>query len=232
MKKILVLIVLSFNSFNCLANVIISNTRVIYPEENKEATVQLINRSSSPALIQAWLDEGNPDSTPENAKVPFLLTPPVVKVEGGNGQQLRIRYIGSFNTISKDKESVYYLNVLDIPPKQENLGNKNIIQIAIKSRIKMFYRPAGLKVQPSEIHKYLKFKANGNQIIITNDAPYYASIAMIFSAGNAITESAEMINPKSKSSISTTKPVLPGQRIEILLIDDYGTYQKYSFKAE
>ncbi|SUX67926.1 fimbrial chaperone protein [Citrobacter koseri] len=69
MKRSLIFLTLIAFSFSSLANIIISNTRVIYPEEQKETTVQLINRGNSPALIQAWIDEGNPDSTPETAQV-------------------------------------------------------------------------------------------------------------------------------------------------------------------
>ncbi|PJI52023.1 molecular chaperone EcpD, partial [Methylobacterium radiotolerans] len=43
----------------------------------------------------------------------------------------------------QDKESVFWLNVLEIPPKDK--ANQNLLQMAFRSRIKLFYRPAGLK---------------------------------------------------------------------------------------
>ncbi|EBL8955579.1 molecular chaperone [Salmonella enterica] len=221
----LTLIVFSLSS---LANVIISNTRVIYPEGQKEITVQLINRGNSPDLIQAWIDEGNPDSTPETSQVPFLLMPPVVKVEGGSGQQLRIRFTGSVNGLPKDRESIYYLNVLDIPPKQEDLDGKNTMQIAIKSRIKLFYRPTKLTIPASDLHKYLSFSAMGNLLVATNRAPYFASIATMSSRGRYLTEKPKMISPFSTITIPTKGLVLSGQALNILLVDDYGSYQKYS----
>ncbi|HBD7022666.1 TPA: molecular chaperone [Citrobacter koseri] len=232
MKRSLIFLTLIAFSFSSLANVIISNTRVIYPEEQKETTVQLINRGNSPALIQTWIDEGNPDSTPETAQVPFLLTPPVVKVEGGSGQQLRIRYTGSANALPQDRESVYYLNVLDIPPKQENLDGKNTMQIAIKSRIKLFYRPTELTIPASDLHKYLSFTAQGNQLVATNRAPYFASIATMSSRGKSLTGEPKMIAPLSTLTIPTTGAVLSGQALDILLVDDYGSYQKYSFTTK
>lgn len=232
MKRSLIFLTLISFSFSSLANVIISNTRVIYPEEQKETTVQLINRGNSPALIQAWIDKGNPDSTPETAQVPFLLTPPVVKIEGGSGQQLRIRYTGSVNELPKDRESVYYLNVLDIPPKQEDLDGKNTMQIAIKSRIKLFYRPAALTIPASDLHKYLSFSAQGNKLVVTNQAPYFASIATISSQGKSLTSEPTMITPLSTQIISTIGGRVSGQVLNILLVDDYGSYQKYSFTTK
>lgn len=228
MKYVIIFLTLITASFSSLANVIISNTRVIYAEEQKETTVQLINRGNSPALIQAWLDEGNPNSTPETAQVPFMLTPPVVKIEGGSGQQIRIRFTGTASTLPTDRESVYYLNVLDIPPKQENLDGKNLMQIAIKSRIKVFYRPTKLKIPVSDLHNYLSLKTQGSQLIATNNAPYYASIARIGARGKVLTREPVMIAPFSTSSVETTSPVADGQPLDILLVDDYGSYQKYS----
>ncbi|CAI0973464.1 Chaperone protein focC precursor [Serratia proteamaculans] len=73
------------------ANVVINTTRVIYQESNKDVVVQLINNGSEPSLVQAWIDDGDINSTPETANVPFLLSPPVVKVTANNGQQLRIK---------------------------------------------------------------------------------------------------------------------------------------------
>ena len=64
------------------ANVIINSTRVIYPQGSKEVPVQLFNTGTQQALVRAWIDDGNPDSTPETANVPFILTPPVVKIDG------------------------------------------------------------------------------------------------------------------------------------------------------
>lgn len=45
---------------------------------------------------------------------------------------------------SRDRESVFYLNVLDIPPRPEfgekkaDAGNVNYLQLAVRSRIKLF----------------------------------------------------------------------------------------------
>ncbi|MEO3989889.1 fimbrial biogenesis chaperone [Pseudocitrobacter cyperus] len=232
MKYVIIFLTLIITSFSSLANVIISNTRVIYPEDQKETTVQLINRGTSPALIQAWLDENDPNSTPETAQVPFLLTPPVVKIEGDSGQQLRIRFTGAAGSLPQNKESVYYLNVLDIPPKQENLDGKNLMQIAIKSRIKVFYRPANLKIAVSDLHTYLSFNAQGNQLIASNNAPYFASIATISAHGKALIREPVMIAPFSTLTIGTTEPVSGGQALDILLVDDYGSYQKYSLTTK
>ena len=45
--------------------------------------------------------------------MPFLL-PPVARITGNSGQQLRIKKLA--NKLPANKESLFYLNVLDIPP--------------------------------------------------------------------------------------------------------------------
>lgn len=56
-------------------------------------------------------------------------------------------------SLPKDRESVFYLNIFDIPTKLENKQDKNVLQLAIKSRIKLFYRPKELTTSPEEIYK-------------------------------------------------------------------------------
>ena len=53
-----------------------------------------------------------------------------------------------------DRESAFWLNVKEIPqtPNQEN-----VLQVAIRSRLKLFYRPAGLPGSPTEARALLKW---------------------------------------------------------------------------
>ncbi|MFB9998569.1 fimbrial biogenesis chaperone [Providencia rustigianii] len=91
MKIILLfLLALSF-PLKTFSNVIITGTRVIYPEAADSMVVQLTNNSTSPSLIQSWIDSGDINSTPENSNAPFYLYPPIVKVDGLQGQQLKIK---------------------------------------------------------------------------------------------------------------------------------------------
>ena len=46
------------------ASVVITGTRVIYPEMEREVTVKLNNDGNTPALVQVWLDDGNPKTLP------------------------------------------------------------------------------------------------------------------------------------------------------------------------
>lgn len=71
MRKIIMLASLLLSAGNAWANIVINGTRVLYPENNKEVIVQLINTGDAPALVQSWIDDGDINSTPETANVPF-----------------------------------------------------------------------------------------------------------------------------------------------------------------
>lgn len=140
--------------------------------KNRDVIVQLVNNGSDPSLVQAWIDDGDINSTPETANVPFLLSPPVVKVSGNNGQQLRIQKVGA--ALPADRESVFYLNVLDIPPTPENLQGVNTLQLAIKSRIKLFYRPASLKGGVNAITDAIVLQVENKGFRVVNKSPYFS----------------------------------------------------------
>lgn len=165
------------------AAVVISGTRVIYDENEKEVTLKVSNEGTVPVLIQNWLDTGDVDAAPETIQVPFVLTPPVFRIEPTKSQTLRIGYTGGV-ALPKDKETIYWLNVLEIPPNAT--GEENKLQIAYRSRIKLFYRPVALKDKMEAINaaEGLKFSVSGNTLKVINNAPYYVSLVSISLNGN------------------------------------------------
>jgi chaperone protein EcpD len=76
------------------ASVVINNTRIIYPQNDREVTVRLESKNQAPVLLQAWLDNGDEHSTPDLAGIPFVATPPVFRMEPGKQQVVRLAYTG------------------------------------------------------------------------------------------------------------------------------------------
>lgn len=224
MKKYLILAGLLFSSAYSQANVVINGTRIIYPEGNKDVVVQLLNNGKDPSLVQSWIDDGDLNSTPETANVPFLLSPPVVKVSGNSGQQLRIKKVGV--ALPSDRESVFYLNVLDIPPTPENLKGTNTLQLAIKSRIKLFYRPNGLNGGADEALKSVDIQANGKGFKIANKSPYYLTVANIDNKDKKhLLVDSVMVAPFSDVFAATKETVAKNTQYTLMYIDDLGAYK-------
>ncbi len=68
-----------------------------------------------------------------------------------------LRIVRAGGNLPEDRESVYYVNVKAIPPAPAE-ESANTLQLAIKTRMKLFYRPAGLKGNPMDSYKALVWK--------------------------------------------------------------------------
>ncbi len=62
-----------------VAAIVVTGTRVVYPAVKREVTIDIHNPGETPSLVQAWLDTGDLHSKPGEAKVPFVMTPPLVQ---------------------------------------------------------------------------------------------------------------------------------------------------------
>lgn len=180
-KTCLLALLIPFSAAN--AEIIIHGTRAVYPSDAREITLQVTNTGKSPALVQAWIDEGDAKATPDQSKAPFIITPPITRVEAEKGQFLRITSLPTANALSKTQETLFWLNVLDIPPKPstKNAGDApdNFLQLAIRSRIKFFYRPSGIKEDVALAPEKIQWSSQGNNLLIKNPTPFYITITTI-----------------------------------------------------
>ncbi|GEN23772.1 fimbrial chaperone [Halomonas cupida] len=125
-----------------VAGIQLQGTRFIYLSDAREITVDLQNDADRAALVQSWLDSGDASAEPGVEQLPFVVLPPLVRVEPRTGQTLRIAYTGQ--GLPEDQESVFWLNVLDVPPRVENSEDRNVMRLAYRTRVKLFFRPDGL----------------------------------------------------------------------------------------
>ncbi|HFI5640950.1 TPA: fimbria/pilus periplasmic chaperone [Raoultella planticola] len=222
-SKILVLTLISFSAYTN-ASVVISGTRVIYPSNEKEVTIKLTNEGKSPVLVQSWIDKGDIDSKPDNINVPFLLTPPINRINSEKSQTLRLSYTGSNTTLPTDRESIYWLNVLEVPQTKGDVS-PNRLQIAFRSRIKLFYRPAGLENDATEAAKSLKWSRDQSQINVRNDSAYYVSLASvtIYHQGKKDTIDGELVAPFSTKGFTVKSfNINQGDKVSYEYINDWG----------
>lgn len=212
------------------ASVTITGTRVIYPESEKEVTIRLNNQGDNPALVQAWVDNGDANEPLEKIKVPFILTPPVFRMEPHKGQTLRLIFTNG--SLPKDKESIFWLNVLDIPPKNKNMEDKNNLQMAIRSRIKIFYRPDGLDMEGADnAAKNIIWSrdAKAGKITAYNKSKYYVNISSVSIDGDGkkyTSTRGDIVVPGGTTSFDVpgVKVVdLNKNNINYNYIDDYGS---------
>lgn len=185
------------------AGIVITGTRVVYPEDEKEVTIKIDNVGDKPALAQVWIDSGDPDATPETARAPFTLSPPINRIDSGKGQTLRMMYTGE--NLPRDKESLFWLNVLEIPASRKDKNNQ--LQLAVRSRLKIFFRPRGLPGTANEAGKSVTWKKVSGGVEGYNPTPYFVSVARITQDkdGKVPVSEGGMITPGGKSLFRTKK---------------------------
>lgn len=222
MKKWGLGIITGLIALSTQANIIITGTRVIYPANQKIVNVQLTNETDRPALMQAWIDDGDEHSSPSSisaTRVPFIIVPPVSRMEAKEGQTLRINYTAK-SDLPKDRESIFYLNVLDIPPKpkKNEIEGNNYLQIAVRSRIKLFYRPT-LNIEPYEAYKAVQWQKTNKGLKVNNQTPYYITFINA-SINKKSLKKIGMIAPFSSKEIKAK--VQTGQKVNWVVVNDFG----------
>jgi len=205
------------------ASVVMTGNRVVYPAEAKQVSVQLTNQDDFPNVMQAWLDSGDTQSTPQTARAPFVLTPPMFRMAAHSGQTLRLQFTGA--DLPKDKESVFWLNTLQIPPVAKGSEASNQMIVMLRSRMKVFWRPTGLQGSPDTLDKTTIASVSGRQLSLTNNSGYFASIAHVGVrvANKPVTLSGEMIAPGATKSwpLAGTPS---GDSVKMTWINDQGAY--------
>ena len=94
--------------------IVLQRTRVIYDASRKEAALPVANKGAeTPYLLQSWVD--NIDG---KSRAPFIITPPLFRLEAGDDSSLRI--IKTADNLPENKESLFYINVRAIPAKKKS----------------------------------------------------------------------------------------------------------------
>jgi P pilus assembly chaperone PapD len=212
-----------------LAGVSVGRTRVIFEGDKRETSVPIRNIGTSPYLVQSWVELGDPSA---EGKPPLLVTPPISRLNGGKENILRI--VRTRNDLPTDRESLFWLNVKEIPPAAKG---ENLLQIALRSRIKLFYRPAGLSADntaalqaPESLKWSVAPPADGKPaaLKVDNPSPFYItfeSIKLEGTEGKGL--DADMVEPFGSASYPLEAlAAAPGSKVEFTTINDYGGYSQ------
>lgn len=185
------------------ASVIIQGTRVIYPAEQQEVVVRLESKGARPSLIQAWLDDGDKSVTPTTAQAPFSVVPPIFRIEPKTQQALRLRYTGE--PLPADRESLYWLNVMEIQPKTVGADGRNLIELSFRTRLRVYFRPSGLPYARNDAAKKLSWTLvayqGGYALEVLNRTPYHLPMSSV----ELLTE--------SKQKYRIAKPLQPNDNL-------------------
>jgi chaperone protein EcpD len=203
----------------------------VFPGASRDIAVRIENKGQEPALVQAWIDDGDARSTPENAHAPFAITPPVFRIDPARGHALRIVHVGG--RPPPDREVLYWLNVLEIPPSPDEGAAANTLQFAFRHRLKLLHRPSGLSMAPAGAPGLLTWSVERVgalfQLRVFNPSPYVISfnevaIAASGTSSKTVSLGGGMALAKGQTSWPLPKDMLPTAAVAVTFttINDYG----------
>lgn len=211
---------------NAQAAVSLDRTRAVYDGNSKSISLNVSNENKQfPYLAQAWLE----DKDMKKIVGPLTITPPIQRLEPGAKSMVRISALPEVNKLPQDRETLFYFNLREIPPRSDK---PNVMQIALQTKIKLYYRPAAIMTKPGEVwqDKLVLHKTLGGYNI-ENPTPYYVVVADISGQaqnGKKNEFTPVLIEPKSTQKVSSViydSPV-------ITYINDYGGRPSLPFNCE
>lgn len=193
------------------ASVSIGGTRLLYDGSKKEASLSVRNPDSAPYLIQSNID--NLDGNAQ--KPPFIITPPLYRLDGSKENMMRVILTGN---LPQDRESMFWLRVKAIPSAPRE---KNTLQIAVATSIKLIYRPEALKgINVENESNKLVWHFSGNQLEIKNPTPCYINFNEIKVAGKKLAK-VSYASPNSTTTFALPAGVTGGN-VQYSVISDFG----------
>lgn len=199
------------------ASIVIDTTRIIYPAADKEVSFGVHNVGNKEILVQSWLETGTEQTDPD--KLPFVITPAIARLPSDGRQLVRIIYAGM--GMPQDRESVLWLNVQEIP----QVAAQNTLQIAIRQRMKLFFRPKGLVGDVAEAPENLRWKLHAdNTLHVENPGPFHVSMVRITAQrgdSELLDKDSQMIAPGQQLQLPL-KASGNGATLSFISINDFG----------
>ncbi|ANS44718.1 fimbria/pilus periplasmic chaperone [Serratia inhibens] len=204
------------------AAIALDRTRVVFDGGNKSVSLNVSNQNTQlPYLAQAWLEDENG----KKITSPLVVLPPVQRIEAGKPSQVKIQALPEAKQLPQDRETLFYFNLREIPPKSEK---PNTLQIALQTRVKLFYRPQaimqGVEVLTKPWQENLTLSKQGDKYQLNNPTPYYVTV--VDASNKKEGKSAPgfeplMVPPKGQVNLSVSAGAL-GNTPVLTYINDYG----------
>ncbi len=200
----------------------LSASRLIYDLASSGTTLTVTNPQDYPILIQSLALAEN-----RKAKAPFIVTPPLMRLDGKQSSRLRIVRTGG--NFERDRESLQWLCVKGIPPKagdawakdEKTSGKVTLnIKLSMTNCIKLLIRPDTLKKHPDDTEYHLQWQRQGNKLIATNDSPFYINISELKFNGSAVPD-INYVAPFSSQEFTPPGEKVNG-KVEWKIVNDFG----------
>ncbi|EPN2807084.1 fimbria/pilus periplasmic chaperone [Serratia marcescens] len=210
------------------AAIALDRTRVIFDGSQNSVSLNISNQNKQlPYLAQGWIE----DEQGNKIQSPLTVLPPVQRIEPGKPSQVKIQALPAAKMLKQDCETVFYFNLREIPPKS---SKPNTLQIALQTRIKLFYRPAAIAMDKNAPppQEQLTLKKQGDKYVVNNPTPYYVTLVDAGSSKSVSVKTFEpmMVPPKGSLSLTASATAVGGSPV-LTYVNDYGGRPQLSFSC-
>ncbi|WP_437124508.1 fimbria/pilus periplasmic chaperone [Atlantibacter subterraneus] len=213
------------------AAIALDRTRVVYNGGEKSVSLNISNENKSlPYLAQGWLEDvqGNKITSP------LTVLPPVQRVEPGAKSQVKVQATPAVNSLPQDRETLFYFNLREIPPRSTK---PNTLQIALQTRIKLFYRPAAIRLDNTQAAEgdwveKVTLTRQGDRFVVSNPTPYFLTIVEGAPSvkGKPVGFNPVMVSPKDSATIEASAAAF-GNTPVLTYVNDYGGRPQIQFSC-
>lgn len=212
----------ALTTYQATAAIALDRTRVIFDGGSRSMSLNITNENRElPYLAQGWIE----DQHGKKIDSPLVVLPPLQRIEPGARSQVRIQATPAVSQLPQDRETLYYFNLREIPPKS---NKPNTLQIALQTRVKLFYRPAALMANADDYarpwQKKLTLTRQGASYRVSNPTPYYVTLARAapsVKAQDVAGFEPVMIAPQETALLKVSATAL-GSHPVITYINDFG----------
>ncbi|MGI4838911.1 MAG: fimbrial biogenesis chaperone [Janthinobacterium lividum] len=201
-----------------------STTRVVYDADRRGVSLLVANPSKNVFAAQAWVNTEQDDTT---SSVPFVTNPPLFRLDPVKQQQVQISVLP--NELAQDRESLFFFNLQEIPQLDDSQAN--VLAIAMRTRIKLFYRPPALKSGPQQQFDTLSWslvQADGKRrLAVDNPTPYHVTFSRLLLNAHGKSENintSAMVRPLSRLYYDLPAGYKQGpMKVEFTTVNDHGS---------
>ncbi|EDS7589095.1 molecular chaperone [Salmonella enterica subsp. diarizonae] len=212
----------SENKDNNGGGVNLGASRLIYPSDKKGIILRVNNTADHPFLVKSEvMDESM------QHEAPFIVTPPLFRLDGGQHNTLSITRTGGDFPV--DRESINWLCVQSIPPEPDSVwaetGRDNI---SVTSRllpgicIKLFVRPDVAHGNSLDVADKVTWTIEGKTVTASNPTPFYINISKASVNGKKIKIDKTYIPPFSEEKYPLPDGVVKNSIVKWTVVGDYG----------
>ncbi|WP_413507995.1 fimbria/pilus periplasmic chaperone [Serratia proteamaculans] len=209
------------------AAIALDRTRVVFNGGDKSVSLSISNENKQlPYLAQGWMEDagGNKITTP------LTVLPPLQRLEPGAKSQVKVQGLPAANLLAQDRETLFYFNLREIPPKSDK---PNTLQLALQTRIKLFYRPKALGTGEGSApwQEQLTLTKQGDKYRLNNPTAYYVTIVDASSKKDGTSAAGFeplMLAPKGSEMLNIGSGVLGGAPV-LTYVNDYGGRPQLQF---